>query len=44
MTYGASVIMIGSEWSDDHKSPKSAGGKNTQTAHVQEADADHYPR
>ena len=35
MRYGASVIMIGNEWSADHKSPKSLGGKNTQTVHVQ---------
>jgi len=40
MTYGASVVMIGSEWSDDHKSPKSVGGKNTQTVHVQLAEGD----
>ena len=35
MTYGNSVVMIGNEWSADHKSPKSLGGKNTQTVHVQ---------
>jgi len=35
MKYGDSVVMIGSEWSGDHKSPKSVGGKNTQTVHVQ---------
>jgi uncharacterized glyoxalase superfamily protein PhnB len=35
MSYGASVIMIGNEWSGDHKSPKSLDGKNTQTVHVQ---------
>jgi uncharacterized glyoxalase superfamily protein PhnB len=35
MTYGASAIMVGNEWSADHKSPKSIGGKNTQTVHVQ---------
>ncbi len=35
MTFGDSVVMIGTEWSDDHKSPKSVGGKNTQTVHVQ---------
>src|SRR3546814_16199880 len=27
--------MVGNEWSDDHKSPKSIGGKNTQSVHVQ---------
>ncbi|MGE0596946.1 MAG: VOC family protein [Hyphomonadaceae bacterium] len=35
MTYGESVVMVGNEWSADHKSPKSLGGKNTQTVHVQ---------
>jgi uncharacterized glyoxalase superfamily protein PhnB len=35
MSYGQGVVMIGSEWSADHKSPKSVGGKNTQTVHVQ---------
>jgi len=40
MTHGASVVMIGSEWSDDHKSPKSVGGKNTQTVHVQLAEGE----
>lgn len=41
MTFGSSVIMVGSEWSADHKSPKSLGGKNTQTVHVQlEEDVD----
>jgi uncharacterized glyoxalase superfamily protein PhnB len=35
MSYGNSVVMVGNEWSADHKSPKSIGGKNTQTVHVQ---------
>jgi uncharacterized glyoxalase superfamily protein PhnB len=35
MKYGDSVVMIGSEWSADHKSPQSIGGKNTQSVHVQ---------
>ncbi|PAL21714.1 VOC family protein [Sphingopyxis sp. GW247-27LB] len=35
MGYGTSVVMVGNEWSDDHKSPKSIGGKNTQSVHVQ---------
>ncbi|NWG92562.1 MAG: VOC family protein [Parvularculaceae bacterium] len=35
MSYGDSVVMVGSEWSEDHRSPKSAGGKNTQSVHVQ---------
>ena len=40
MTYGDSVVMVGSEWSADHKSPKSIGGTNTQTVHVQLAEGD----
>jgi uncharacterized glyoxalase superfamily protein PhnB len=42
MRHGDSLIMIGSEWSADHKSPRSTGGKNTQTVHIEivtEADA-----
>jgi uncharacterized glyoxalase superfamily protein PhnB len=35
MGYGASTLMVGNEWSGDHKSPKSIGGKNTQSVHVQ---------
>ena len=35
MSYGHSIIMIGNEWSADHKSPASLDGKNTQTVHVQ---------
>jgi uncharacterized glyoxalase superfamily protein PhnB len=35
MTFGESLIMVGSEWSEDHKSPSSIGGKTTQTVHVQ---------
>jgi len=35
MSYGESVVMIGNEWSDDHRSPKSIEGKNTQSVHVQ---------
>ena len=34
MRYQECLIMIGSEWSEDHKSPASIGGKNTQTVHV----------
>lgn len=40
MRYGDSVLMVGGEWSGDHKSPKSTGGKNTQTVHVQLARGD----
>lgn len=34
MRHGDGLIMIGSEWSDDHRSPASVGGKNTQSVHV----------
>ena len=34
MRHGNSLIMIGSEWSEDHKSPASVAGKNTQSVHV----------
>ncbi len=34
MRCGDSLIMIGNEWSEDHKSPASVGGKNTQTVHI----------
>jgi uncharacterized glyoxalase superfamily protein PhnB len=40
MTYGNSVVMIGSEWSAEHKSPKSIAGTNTQSVHVQLAEND----
>ena len=35
MTVGEAEIMVGSEWSDDMRSPASVGGKNTQTVHIQ---------
>ena len=34
MRHGESLIMVGSEWSADHRSPRSLGGKTTQTVHV----------
>jgi len=41
MTFGDGVIMVGNEWSSDHASPASMGGKNTQTVHIQlDADID----
>jgi uncharacterized glyoxalase superfamily protein PhnB len=40
MSYGDSVVMIGNEWSEAHKSPKSLGGKNTQSVHVQLAEGE----
>ncbi len=46
MSYGDSYVMVGQEWSADHKSPKSVGGKNTQTVHIQiDSDLDaHFDR
>lgn len=35
MTFGEGLIMVGSEWSENHSSPKNLAGKNTQTVHVQ---------
>ncbi|HET6970715.1 MAG TPA: VOC family protein [Phenylobacterium sp.] len=35
MRFGNAVVMIGNEWTDDHRSPASIGGKNTQTVHIQ---------
>jgi uncharacterized glyoxalase superfamily protein PhnB len=40
MTYGNAVVMVGNEWSDAHRSPKSIGGKNTQSFHVQLAEGE----
>jgi uncharacterized glyoxalase superfamily protein PhnB len=34
MSYGNGYIMVGTEWTADHRSPASIGGKNTQTVHV----------
>jgi uncharacterized glyoxalase superfamily protein PhnB len=34
MRFRECLIMIGSEWSEDHRSPSSLGGKNTQSVHV----------
>lgn len=34
MSYGNGIVMIGTEWTADHKSPASIQGKNTQTVHV----------
>lgn len=46
MEFGDSYVMIGQEWSADHRSPKSVGGKNTQTVHIQlDTDIDaHFER
>lgn len=34
MRFGDGSIMVGNEWSPDHASPASIGGKNTQSVHV----------
>ena len=34
MRFGDGVIYVGREWDDDHKSPASLGGKNTQSINV----------
>ena len=34
MSFGNGIIMVGTEWTADHKSPASIHGKNTQTVHV----------
>jgi len=34
MRYEDAAVMVGNEWSADHKSPASIGGKNTQTVHI----------
>jgi uncharacterized glyoxalase superfamily protein PhnB len=34
MSFGNGIIMVGNEWTADHKSPVSIQGKNTQTVHV----------
>ena len=38
MRFGDGVVMIGSEWSPQHKSPANVNGFNTQTVHVQMKD------
>jgi uncharacterized glyoxalase superfamily protein PhnB len=41
MRFGDGAVMVGSEWSDDYKSPASLGGKNTQAIHISiESDVD----
>jgi uncharacterized glyoxalase superfamily protein PhnB len=34
MSFGESLVMIGSEWTSQHKSPASIDGLNTQTVHI----------
>lgn len=41
MSYGSATLMIGHEWSENHASPASVGGKNTQAIHIYvDADVD----
>lgn len=35
MSFGDSYVMIGSEWDADHQSPRSVGGRNTQSVSIQ---------
>ncbi|WP_395648104.1 VOC family protein [Terricaulis sp.] len=35
MKFGDSIVMVGTEWTEKHRSPQSIGGLNTQTVHVQ---------
>jgi uncharacterized glyoxalase superfamily protein PhnB len=35
MRFGDSIVMVGTEWTEKHRSPKSIDGINTQTVHVQ---------
>ncbi len=34
MRHGDGIIMVGSEWSEKHKSPRTIDGHNTQSVHV----------
>jgi uncharacterized glyoxalase superfamily protein PhnB len=34
LRFGDTLIMVGREWDEDHKSPASLGGKNTQSLHI----------
>jgi uncharacterized glyoxalase superfamily protein PhnB len=34
MRYGDAALMVGNEWSADHQSQASVGGRNTQTTHI----------
>lgn len=35
MTFGDGMIMVGNEWSENHRSPASINRVNTQTVHLQ---------
>jgi uncharacterized glyoxalase superfamily protein PhnB len=38
LRYDGGIVMVGSEWSADHKSPASIGRKCTQSVHVKVSD------
>lgn len=40
MKFGDGFIMVGSEWSENHRSPQNLSGKNTQSVHVQLAEGE----
>ena len=40
MRYRSGAVMIGNEWTDEHRSPASIGGKMTQTVHIGLQDED----
>jgi uncharacterized glyoxalase superfamily protein PhnB len=40
MAYGDSLVMVGNEWTSEHKSPASIGGQMTQTVHIQLANGE----
>lgn len=40
MAWGDSLVMIGNEWTAEHRSPASIGGLMTQTVHIQLADGE----
>jgi uncharacterized glyoxalase superfamily protein PhnB len=43
MRFGNAAVMVGSEWSEFHKSPASLDGRNTQTVHIKiEGDVDQH--
>ncbi|ATQ42583.1 VOC family protein [Caulobacter mirabilis] len=35
MTWGDGMVMVGNEWTAEHRSPASIGGLMTQTVHIQ---------
>lgn len=40
MAFGNGLIMVGGEWSENHRSPKGLSGINTQSVHVQLAEGE----